>query len=371
MTRLTIETSENEFVFAVCQIHSNDYCKREILEQFPDARLAFSRPGFLTFKFPHPISANQQLNSTFARTWGTAFRGQRGGDPQLIEWAADTANMLAVEQIHVFQRDRSTPGTHGFEPGISELASQVALQLKKHLASRPQPLHLNDQDKAQKRRFKMNQLCNEHDKVLDVIVVEPDHWWLGFHIADSIPQRWPGGVPLLKQTKVISRAYYKIAEALEWSQLPVRKNDLCVEIGSSPGGSCQYLLDLGARVIAIDPAELDPTIAEHPGVEHIRRRAHEVKRKWLAEGKWLFCDANISPREVLNTVEEWLDDGLNFRGMLLTMKIASDDWFDQLDEYRKRVQSWGFGYVKTRQLAFNRNEVCLMALKNRAIRRFG
>ena len=48
-----------------------------------------------------------------------------------------------------------------------------------------------------------------------------------------MPTRWPGGVPFLKQRDdVISRAFYKMQEALKWSRLPIQPGDRCVETKS-------------------------------------------------------------------------------------------------------------------------------------------
>jgi hypothetical protein len=42
---------------------------------------------------------------------------------------------------------------------------------------------------------------------------------------------------------------------------------------------------------------------------------------------------------------------------------------DSLAECVQRVRSWGYRYVNVRQLAFNRQEVCLAAMDSRALRR--
>ena len=59
------------------------------------------------------------------------------------------------------------------------------------------------------------------DFVADVVLVETNQWWVGYHRARSAPSRWPGGIMALRPpTDTVSRAWLKMEEALAWSQLP-------------------------------------------------------------------------------------------------------------------------------------------------------
>ncbi len=290
-------------------------------------------------------------------------RGKKGNDfsEQEIQTVYRLALELEVHHIHVFERDSMKPGERGFEPGPSSLTNDIAEKIRSQV-SRDENEKTCDELVSDAHKPEVNQMARLGDRVLDVILVEPDYWWVGYHVVEAASQRWSGGVPsLASPADVISRAYYKVAEALAWSMLPIKSGHVCVEIGSAPGGSCQYLLEQGFQLIAIDPANLVPRIAHHPALQHIRRRAHEVRRSWLKPAQWLFCDANVSPREVLTAIEGWHKDGLMFQGMLITLKIADAEWFEQLTEHRERVIGWGYSNVKIRQLAYNRHEVCLLA----------
>ena len=60
---------------------------------------------------------------------------------------------------------------------------------------------------------------------------------------------------------------------------------------------------------------------------------------------------------------------VHIQGMLLTLKLLDWDLADQLPEYLARIRSWGFRFVRARQLAHNRQEVCVAALRRRSQRR--
>ncbi len=70
-----------------------------------------------------------------------------------------------------------------------------------------------------------------------------------------------------------SRAYLKLWEALTVIGRRPRPGEICLDLGSSPGGWSWALQQMGAHVISVDKAPLAPEIAGLPGVEHRRESA--------------------------------------------------------------------------------------------------
>lgn len=200
-------------------------------------------------------------------------------------------------------------------------------------------------------------------KILEVIIDEPNRWWIAAKYAQKSYDFWPGGVPdLFFPDEVISRAYYKIAEAFEWGGIQLRPGEKVVEIGASPGGACQWLLDRGTKVTGIDPAEMDERIANHPNFTHWRNRSREVKRRAFQGFRVLVCDANVTPNYTLDTVEAIvMYPTSRFRLLVLTMKLPDWEHAQKIPEHLERVRSWGFESVEARQLGHNRREYCLLA----------
>jgi 23S rRNA (cytidine2498-2'-O)-methyltransferase len=260
--------------------------------------------------------------------------------------------------VHVWERDLSVPGHKGFEPGITVLAAEIGDLFETSL-----------QESGLKIR--VNQVTRPDDWVFDLVLVEPNEWWFGAHCATTTAGRWPGGVPLIESVEEpISRAYYKAAEALEWAGIQIQPGEWCAEIGSAPGGCCQLLLEKGANVIGIDPAEMDESLLESDNFVHIRRRGNEVRKKDLADVKWLFADLNLVPNYTLDTVSEIvLHERVQVKGLVLTMKLADWKLLETLPQLRARVAELGFQVVKTRQLAFNRQEFCLIAVRDKFVLR--
>jgi 23S rRNA (cytidine2498-2'-O)-methyltransferase len=161
-----------------------------------------------------------------------------------------------------------------------------------------------------------------------------------------------------------------MAEALAWSGLPIEKDDECVELGCAPGGASQALLDRGLYVTGIDPAEVDPILLEHPRFRHLRKRSKEVRRSEYLGVRWLAADMNLAPNYTLDAVEAIVSHAdVHIRGMVLTLKLADWSHAERLAEYAARVHGWGYRDVRMRQLASGGQEVCLVALRRKELRR--
>ncbi|MBC8356104.1 MAG: SAM-dependent methyltransferase [Planctomycetes bacterium] len=354
----------SQFLFTVCQHGAEDALKAELATTWPDWRLSYSRPGFVTWKLPdgHKMTPEFDIRSVFARTHGFSL-GKVSGDiaSALVEGVWPLAESLPVDHIHVWQRDTAIPGDGDFQPGRTALGDEIAALIRD---ARPESVG--------KRQLPVNRTARSGEAVLDCTLVEPNEWWIGWHRAATLPTRWPGGVPLIEtESEMISRAYLKISEALRWSQLPMTKGDLCAEIGSAPGGSSQCLLERGMYVLGVDPAEMDEQILANPNFAHIRARASDMKRSEFSNVRWLFADSSVAPAHTLDSVEAIVaSDETNVRGLVLTLKLSDWKLATHIPEYLDRVRSWGYKYVRVRQLAFNRQEICVCALKNRSMKRF-
>lgn len=315
-------------------------------------RLAFSRPGFVTAK--HNQSSIAPPSGTFIRTSSLSLgsvRGEAMGEMlmKVETLLRDAAMTKPFDHLHVFPRDRTPIGRFDFEPGVDEVAKLVAEQLHAKISgsfvSSTEP----------------NQTADPWQNVLDMVLVEPNQWMLGYHRANDIHGRWPGGVQPIEPTyPPVSRAYFKAAEAIAWSGFDVVADDLAIEIGSAPGGACGRLLELGCRVMGVDPAEMDPRIDRHPRFEHRRARGGDIPRRAYENARWLLVDSNVRPDQTLTTVENIVKHAAtDFEGLLLTLKIGGYEHADRTDGWIRKIQTWNPKHIAVKQLARNKVEVCL------------
>ncbi len=120
----------------------------------------------------------------------------------------------------------------------------------------------------------------------------------------------------------------------------------------------------------IDPADVDPVVLSHPKFRHLKKRGKEVRRTEFLGVRWLVADMNIAPEATLDEVEAIVNHAeVTIRGLILTLKLSDWSRADALPEFAKRVYGWGFRDVRTRQLVTGGQEVCLVALRRKALRR--
>jgi 23S rRNA (cytidine2498-2'-O)-methyltransferase len=162
----------------------------------------------------------------------------------------------------------------------------------------------------------------------------------------------------------VSRAYLKMREALACFRLPLKRGETVLEIGSSPGGASQALLQAGLKVIGVDPAEMAPQILAEPKFTHWRMRGGEIRKSHCRDVKWITADVNAAPGYTLDVVEGIVSNRhVQAAGLLLTIKLTTWEMAAELPELLDRVRSWGFAWIRARQLSHNRQEYCLAALR--------
>ncbi len=356
--------ANGSFLFVCCQPGAESSLKKEIARNHPPFRFAYSRRGFVTFKWDdaRPLSSHQTVRSVFSRCHGVSLGSVEGDNAhEMARQFWRLAQGRSAGDLHVWSRETQVPGDRGFEPGESAIASEIGQVLTDVNACLDEP----------RTTLRINQKVQPGHEVLDCVLIDPGHWWVGYHRAIQFASRWPGGVPVIETPdSMISRAYLKMAESLAWSRLPVRKNDPCVEIGSAPGGASQAMLDRGLRVTGIDPAKMDPAIMDHAGFTHIRKRGRDLKRREYAPLKWVSAASNVASQHSLGPVGDIVThSAVHIRGMLLTLKLTDWKLAESIPDYIQRVKSWGFQHVRVRQLAHNRQEVCLAAVRRKFLLR--
>ncbi len=341
--------SHPTFAMITCAVGAETAVKASVFEE--GWRLAFSRPGFVTLKHEETKSPP---NGTFIRTSSLSIGSSR--DPSLKRIAESLLHQLEQKsdcnrpfnQLHVWSKDRAPIGRFGFEPGADEVSEAVSQEIFPWFAEKwltcDHP----------------NRIAESGDRVLDLILVEPSHCFLGWHEASDWHTRWPGGVqPMTPNEEPISRAYYKAAESITWSGFPLRAGETAIEIGSAPGGACGRLLELGLKVIGIDPAEMDSRIAENTNFKHLRARAGDLPRKVFRGAKWLLVDSNVAPEKTLTTIKYVvLHRDCTLEGLLVTLKIGNYDASEKIADWKSEIETWNPQRVRVRQLARNKVEVC-------------
>jgi len=100
-----------------------------------------------------------------------------------------------------------------------------------------------------------------------------------------------------REFKTISRAYYKIAEAIDRFKIPINPEWKALDIGAAPGSWSDYLSQRVKLVVAVDPAELK---IKRDNIIHIKKKIEDSFEDLERYKPFdlVTCDMNQDPREV-------------------------------------------------------------------------
>ena len=117
-----------------------------------------------------------------------------------------------------------------------------------------------------------------------------------------------------------SRAYLKLWEALTRLGFWPGPGETCLDLGAAPGGWTWALAQLGARVMAVDKADLAPAVAALSNVEVRRESAFALAPERV---DWLFSDVIAYPARLLELVQRWIAAGA-VRRVVCTIKFQGE-----------------------------------------------
>jgi 23S rRNA (cytidine2498-2'-O)-methyltransferase len=150
-----------------------------------------------------------------------------------------------------------------------------------------------------------------------------------------------------------SRAYLKLWELFTLLKIWPKPNQVCLEIGASPGSWTWVLNQLQAKIFAVDRAPLDPAIARLPNVSFLKKDAFTLNPSDFPKLDWLFSDAICYPEKLLVWLEKWLDQDINF---VCTLKFQGNSGYEIIQEFEKIPNSRIF------HLSHNKHELTWVRL---------
>ncbi len=116
-----------------------------------------------------------------------------------------------------------------------------------------------------------------------------------------------------------SRAYLKLWELFTILGIRPVPGELCVDVGSAPGGWTWVLAQLGARVFSLDKAPLARSVAALPNVESCLGSGFALAPREIGPVDWIFSDMICYPDRLFDFVTRWLHSGL-CRNFVCTLK---------------------------------------------------
>ena len=340
----------DRFLLCGCQGGAETALRHSAEQALPGVRPGAWRRGVVTFRLPGSRPPTEGRTAAdlplpdlvFARTTIDSF-GQVTGEDDAARVAAarQAAASGSFDNVHVWRRDPSADlpvsairgallGACGLDPTLPEVAAVGSV-------------------------------------VLDCVLDSPERWWVGWHRVAEPASQWPGGVypkigqPLPEGT--VSRAWLKLDEAIAVFGIPFLPGQRAMELGASPGGACQRLLEAGLQVVGVDPAVVDERVAAHAGFQQWRMRARDVPLRRCAGFDWLVADMNIDPSSTIAALGRIATaPAVRLEGIVATLKLPAWSRAAELGDWLDTVRSWGF-QPRARQLSSGGREVCVVAVR--------
>ncbi len=194
--------------------------------------------------------------------------------------------------------------------------------------------------------------------------------YLGISLTSDNLSDWPGGARhFANLPEQISRAEFKLLEALEVFGVTLPSPGLALDLGAAPGGWTRILLEAGMQVVAVDPAKLDTRLSKPSRLEHYRGYAEDYleealkrHRKFNVITNDMRMDAREAARLLVQANACLLSDGFIISVLKLPHETYEIDPLKNLYEALRLLQRH-FAIVQARQLFHNRQEVTVLTAK--------
>ncbi|MEF3311003.1 SAM-dependent methyltransferase [Paenibacillus sp. GYB004] len=210
-------------------------------------------------------------------------------------------------------------------------------------------------------RCGVESVVKEADRIVSVFL-SSGAAYIGISTSADNLSDWPGGaVRYRKEEGQVSRAKFKLLEAEYAFGLELSRFRKALDIGAAPGGWTSLLLERGAEVTAVDPADLHPDLLGHPQLTYLKRNAGEVA---FRSGSYdlLVCDMSWSPKQMIKLILPLLDALRPGGAAVITLKLMHGKPFQTVKDSVRMMQPV-MQLRKAKQLFHNRDELTVYLQK--------
>ncbi len=186
--------------------------------------------------------------------------------------------------------------------------------------------------------------------------------YMGLGTPEDNISGWSGGMLHYKKSENdISRAKYKLMEAVEVFPINMEGFRSALDLGAAPGGWTSVLLEYGLEVTAVDAGDMDDRLYKYPGFKFIKANASELQLE-KESFDLLTLDISWNPKNtarLINNASEYLKPGGT---AVVTLKLMGGKVRKTIKEVLALYREV-FDILEVRQLFHNRDEVTLYLRK--------
>ncbi|MCP4418841.1 MAG: 50S rRNA methyltransferase, partial [Chloroflexi bacterium] len=193
-------------------------------------------------------------------------------------------------------------------------------------------------------------------QILSVVLAD-DKAYLGLSLATNNLSDWAGGVRrFAREAKQISRAEFKLLEALEAFKIELPPRGRALDLGAAPGGWTRVLRQKEQYVTAVDPAWLHPSLQTDKNVRHLRLTAEEYLKDDPDRYDVIINDMRLDARDSARLMVAY-GRYLYPHGLaIITLKLPEKNYQPALD-HALNILRRAYTIAGAKQLFHNRSEV--------------
>ncbi|MHB1394216.1 MAG: SAM-dependent methyltransferase [Clostridia bacterium] len=201
----------------------------------------------------------------------------------------------------------------------------------------------------------------EPEQIISILLCD-EKCYMGLGTPDDNISGWSGGMMHYRKSENdISRAKYKLMEAIEVFKIDMGRFSSALDLGAAPGGWTSVLLEYGLQVTAVDTGDMDDRLFKYPGFKFIKANASELEL-----GKDVFdlltSDVSWNPKNTARLINS-ASANLKAGGTaVVTLKLMGDKVRKTIKEVLS-IYKEVFEILEVRQLFHNRDEVTLYLKK--------
>ncbi|MER3435614.1 MAG: 50S rRNA methyltransferase [Leptolyngbya sp. ERB_1_1] len=188
-----------------------------------------------------------------------------------------------------------------------------------------------DLNSSELRKALINALINAGLKVeakdpvqIISIFCDSNTAYLGFSNATENLSNWAGGMHrFAHEDDQISRAEFKLLEAIDVFNLKLPTEGLALDLGASPGGWTRILRKRGLSVVAVDPGDLADSLQIDPNIKHYRQLVQQYLPSCRDRYDLIVNDMRMNPidsaKNMIGASKVLKENGL----AIMTLKLPS------------------------------------------------
>lgn len=174
---------------------------------------------------------------------------------------------------------------------------------------------------------------------------------------------WAGGMRrFAREKEQVSRAEFKLLEALEVFLIDLKPRGVALDLGASPGGWTRVLRQHEQYVTAVDPGDLDPRVAADAGVRHKRMTAEQYLADEPDRFDLIVNDMRMDVRDSARLMVRYASQLYRHGIAIMTLKLPEHQRHPLIDQAFTILRE-AYTIAGARQLFHNRSEITLYLQK--------